>query len=1130
VESQTERDQQIATIVATALRLSPGERESCLRLACEGDPELHQEVAEAVEWEERMGTFLLHPVITFMEDDGLLGAGDEIVQRIDIIRALGSGSPPLIGRTISRYHVLERIGGGGMGVVYKAEDIELGRFVALKFLLDDVAQDAQALERFRREARATSALNHPMILAVHDIGTLDGTPYIVSEFLEGETLRERLRRGSLPIRKAIGYAQQIARGLSATHAKGIVHRDLKPENVFLTRNGRVKILDFGLAKMTERQTASADPEVHVSGNFSTNPGMVMGSLHYMSPEQVRGLQTDERTDIWSLGCVLYEMIAGSQPFRGATAADVLASIINANPEPLRHSIADAPAKLKEIVGRALAKDKDERYQGVKDLLGDIQKLKRQVEFETEEHTAQRSGSHRSMAAEGGPSGGTRLADETDVVQVLPLSNLPARRTSVVGREREIEDIHGQLRVDGARLLTLTGVGGTGKTALAQAVARRSRRDFSDGIYFIELASIGRPELVASVIAQSLGVKEAEGKTIGETLIDHLRGKSILLVIDNFEQVSPAASILAEILASAPRMKMLVTSREVLHLTMECEYMVPPLATPENLKEPSLDELSRYDAIRLFVERAREVKANFTLTEANARSVAAICAGLDGLPLAIELAAARVKLLSPEAILTRLKHRLKLLTGGARDLPARQRTMSGTVEWSYNLLSKAEKQLFRRLAVFAGGFTMEAAEAACQSASAATEGVAVGGAQSAGEEQIADVLDGVTSLMDKSLLVAKETWNGAVRFRMLEVVREYALERLQASAELDSMQRSHAAYLLSLAEEAEPHLHGAQPAEWLNRLEQEYDNIRGALWWSIMHDATTAARLGAAIRYFWHFSGDSTEGLQITRAILRLREPVPEKPRWKLLIMAGNMARFQGDYQTAREMYEKGLEEGEAANDPRQVSASYRGLGGLASEQGDHPTARMFIDRALAIARDSNDKFGIARALSMFGDLARSVGDDASARPFFEEALAICRVLDNRYAIGTMLNNLAAAEYGDGDHTAARLHFAEGLTIAQTLDGQIVGDKLSISVSLDGFAALAAQRGETKLAATLAGAAALLLESMHVTCEAAERRFRDRYLVPLRATLSEGSFAAAYEHGRNLKLAECIALALGKTGS
>lgn len=481
MESRTERDQQIATIVATALRLPPGERESCLRLACEGDPELYQEVAEAVEWEERMGTFLLHPVITFMEDDGLLGAGDEIVQHIDIIRALGSSSTPLIGRTISHYHVLERIGGGGMGVVYKAEDIELGRFVALKFLLDDVAQDAQALERFRREARATSALNHPMILAVHDIGTLDGTPYIVSEFLEGETLRERLRRGSLPIRKAIGYAQQIARGLSATHAKGIVHRDLKPENVFLTRNGRVKILDFGLAKMTERQTASADHEVHTSGNFSTNPGMVMGSLHYMSPEQVRGLQTDERTDIWSLGCVLYEMIAGSQPFRGATAADVLASIIKANPEPLRYSIADAPAKLEEIVGRALAKDKAERYQGVKDLLVDIRKLKRQVEFETERRTAPRS--HRSMAAGGGSSGGTRLAEETDVVQGLPPSNLPARRTSMVGREWEIEEIYGQLRVDGARLLTLTGVGGTGKTALAQAVARRSRRDFSDGIYF-----------------------------------------------------------------------------------------------------------------------------------------------------------------------------------------------------------------------------------------------------------------------------------------------------------------------------------------------------------------------------------------------------------------------------------------------------------------------------------------------------------------------------------------------------------------------------------------------------------------------------------------------------------------------
>src|SRR5262245_48133955 len=337
-------------------------------------------------------------------------------------------------------------------------------------------------------------------------------------------------------------------------------------------------------------------------------------------------------------------------------------------------------------------------------------------------------------------------------------------------------------------------------------------------------------------------------------------------------------------------------------------------------------------------------------------------------------------------------------------------MSGTVEWSYELLTDNEKQLFRRLAVFVGGFTFEAAEAVTggQVFAEAKEEPHEEKTTTGAKPQAIDVLECLTSLVDKSLVVAKEQVGGEIRFRMLEVVREYALDLLEASGEAEAMRHNHAAYFRAFAEEAEPHLQGARPKEWLNRMEEEHDNIRAALRWSLAHDAGTAARLAAAIRYFWNFRGYMTEGLKISKEILKLGDRIPTPARWKILSMAGNMARFQGDYETARTMYEEGLTAGRAAADLPQVSLSCRGLGGLAVEEGAYTTARRFIEEALAVARESNDTYGVARSLNMLGDLARTIGDDAAARPRYEEALAICRQLNNKYAVGNILSNLAAA--------------------------------------------------------------------------------------------------------------------------
>lgn len=737
------------------------------------------------------------------------------------------------GTQLGRYEIRTLLGAGGMGEVYLARDTKLGRTVALKMLPMEIASDHSRMQRFVQEAKAASALNHPNIITIYEIEQADSGYFIVTELIKGETLRQHMTRARMMFPEAFDISIQIASALSAAHQAGIIHRDIKPENIMLRPDGIVKLLDFGLAKLAlSDPSADVDAEAATMELVKTDPGSVMGTVYYMSPEQARGVALDARTDIWSLGVVLYEMLAGHLPFNGETTADVIAAIIKTSFPPLARFRPDAPPALEVIILKALEKDPPERYQSIQELLVDLRRVRTRLEFEIRlEQLEEPEGARASNVRESmrvldfvGPTAGKKVPSrdrtlseaESDALPSLPPNNLSPERTDIVGRGGEIEEICGELRRESIRLMTLTGVGGTGKTTLAQAVARQLLPEFSDGVFFIELGAIKHPDLVASSIAQPLGVREREGRPVVEALKEYLHDRNALLVVDNFEQVAAARSIVAELLASAPRLKMLVTSRELLHLSLEHEYMVPPLAVPESLAQVAPDDLSRYESVRLFVERARSIKANFALTDENAQSVVEICIRLEGLPLAIELAAVRVKILSPQAILARLDSRLKLLTGGARDLPTRQQTMRGAVEWSYELLTEDEKRLFRRLAVFEGGFTFAAAAAVVGSQlSVGPKEDAINEKAAANIEQLTiDPLEGLTSLVDKSLLVAKEQADGEVRFRMLEVVREYALEHLESSSEAETTQRNRAAYFLALAEEVEPHLQGWRPAKWL----------------------------------------------------------------------------------------------------------------------------------------------------------------------------------------------------------------------------------------------------------------------------------------------------------------------------
>ena len=540
-------------------------------------------------------------------------------------------------------------------------------------------------------------------------------------------------------------------------------------------------------------------------------------------------------------------------------------------------------------------------------------------------------------------------------------NLPAQPTPLVGREQELAKARQSLHQPDVRLLTLSGPGGTGKTRLSLQLAADALYDYENGCYFVPLSPISDPAQVAPAIAQALGVKETPGQSLTESLKVYLKDKQLLLVLDNFEQVVAAATLVGDLLTAAPRLKIIVTSRTILRVYGEQEYPVPPLALPDLTRLPTSEQLESYAAIALFVQRARLVKPDFHLTPQNAAAVAEICARLDGLPLAIELAAARIKLLTPPAILARLDQRLKLLTGGARDLPARQQTLRGAIDWGYDLLDEGEKAVFSRLAVFAGGCTLEAAEVICNPT---------------GDLPV-EVFDILASLVDKSMLRQVEEIDkdgtprplDEPRFIMLQIIREYALEKLSEAGQDEILQDRHAAFYMGLAETAEKELVGPGQVEWLGRLELEQDNLRGSLACALERgDAETALRLGNALWRFWQIRGNLTEGRRWLEQSLTKAVNVAVPVRAKAYNAAGILARDQGDYDQALAYLQVSLTLQRQIGNKQGVANALNTLGSVTAYKGDYDQAIKYHEESLALRRELGDKRGIAVSLSSLGTI------------------------------------------------------------------------------------------------------------------------------------------------------------------
>ena len=879
------------------------------------------------------------------------------------------------GQRLGNYKLIRLLGSGAFADVYLAEHLYLNTRVAIKVL--HAHPTGHSSEDFLTEARHLSQLVHPHIIRVFDFTLQDHTPYLVMDYAPHGNLRQLHPPGSrLPLSTVVSYVLAIASALQYAHDQHLIHRDLKPENLLLGPKHEVLLSDFGLALLT-----SPSEGLQVQKR--------LGTLAYMAPEQIRG-QPSVASDQYALAVMVYEWLCGERPFDGSVAELTSQQLYNA-PAALRERHPEVPPAVEQVVLQALSKDPARRFVDV-------------LSFATAFEEACQALSHLPAVpliapAAASPSSSSPLAS---------YQQLPVPLTPLLGRAAEVQAVHELLERPEVRLLTLTGPPGVGKTRLAMQVGSELQQAFRQGVCFVPLAAISDPVLVIPTIAHTLGLPNSGEWLLSEHLKAFLHNKQLMLLLDDFEQVLQAAPQLVELLSACPRLKLLVTSRAVLHVEGEYEFAVPPLALPDMQHLPEIDALLQVASVTLFVQRAQAVKPEFQLSEENASTVAEICSRLDGLPLALELAAARTRLFPLRTLLIRLEHRLAVLTGGRQDVPARQRTLRNTIAWSYDLLSREEQACLRRLAVFAEGCTLEAAEAVC----------------TAQGDISAPALDIVASLLDHSLLQQREQGTQEPRLHLLEMIREYGLEELAACGELEACRKAHAAYYLHLAEEAEPAFIGPLQTAWQQRLEHELENFRAAFHVLLARGETEEAlRLAAALRQFWFLGGYLNEGRrELSQGLAASRAgkaSLSDHVRAKVLAAAGWLAFWQNDPEQAQTLLVESERLSRTSGDKRGIAAALNYLGLITQNRGDIQAAAAMHEEGLQLARGVGDREVIAEILQAMGAFALYCGEFTRAQALLEVSLTHAEEMGHVWGTASALHFLGWTAYSRGDPARAR---------------------------------------------------------------------------------------------------------------
>ncbi|OBK13749.1 protein kinase [Mycobacterium asiaticum] len=974
-----------------------------------------------------------------------------------------------------------QIGRGGFGVVYRCTQVELDRLVAVKILTIDLDENRP---RFEREQRAMAKLTgHPNIAAVLQVGeTYDGYPYLVMPFYRHDCLQTEIDRlGRLSAEDTLRVGVKIAGALESAHRLQIVHRDVKPANVMVTDYGEPALTDFGIA--------------HMSGAFKTESGVFTGSPGFTAPELIQGEPPDPASDVYGLGATLYCALSGRDPYARRSGESVVAQLMRITTEPvprLTDLDIDADADVAAVIHTALATNPQNRPSAAE--FGEaLQDLQTYLGLPADEMALR--GTARPART------GARSAAQPSARRSR--GNLPAPLAGFVGRQAELGELGGLLST--SRLVTLAGTGGVGKTTLALQAAREQVPLFDDGVWLVEFGDLSDGALLPGVAAAALGIHNRAATPLVDVMVENFADRAALVVFDNCEQVIDAAAQLIEnLLEGCPRLRILATSREVLGIAGEAVLPLAPLSYPEADSVPNRSKLARYDAVTLFVERARAAAPRFTLTQHNAAAVVQICAQLDGLPLAIELAAARLRVMAVEHIADRLSDRLKLLTRGRRGAPARQQTLSMCIGWSYDRCTPQEQLLWARLSVFAGSFELDAAREIC--------------AHNMSSE---DLLDELCALVDKSILIRQEV-DGVVRFKLLATLREYGQARISTSEEYQRLQKNHLDWYQKLLAQAKAEFFSKHQVRWIHRIRREMTNLQEALQFAVGNAPSEVLEMATAMRHVWAATGMLQEERRWLELALSATPSDATPQRIDAFAALAMVANFQAEWSTAAtcSMQARAL----LAVMPYPVAEGFvdcaEGFGALL--RGEIEQAQTLFEYAMAIT----DDFQVQTLAMMMMSWRFSVAGDAQrALDWAEKALALAEPVHEAVNRSYVLGAVGISRLALGDVQTAERVLIEGLRLCRLTDAYWTGAQF-----LEGLAWVAAANHNPRRAVVLLAASAAVSRAcgMGTTTIAFAGLFHEQCERQARQQLSASEFESASMEGDSLNFDEATAFALQET--